>query len=252
MKKLLKTKLTFLLSSALILSSCNKEGQGGLGTISGNVMGTDYQPARSEITEVIISDGNTLEHGDYWLLNSTTTDAYYYIWYDNPTWISNGDPMLAGRTGIPVTFNYSDSNVDVATNTVNALNANTNEFSISIAVDIITIINIAPGYVPDADKVISPFEINTPQQGKNKVVLEESALINERVYLIYGDGTAYDDDVNTGADGTFEFNGLTKGDYSIYLFSLDTTTNKEVPVYFDATISSKKDQVDLGTISLVK
>lgn len=42
---------------------------------------------------------------------------------------------------------------------------------------------------------------------------------DQHVYLIYGDGTVYDDDVRTSYDGTYEFNFLRKGNYTIFAYS---------------------------------
>ena len=93
------------LAMGLVLTACNKEGEGGTSIISGTLIGQNHSSSKSEVTEVIITNGLEVEHGDYWLLNSPSTNNYFYIWYDNPTWVSNGDPTLNGRTGIPITCN---------------------------------------------------------------------------------------------------------------------------------------------------
>lgn len=40
-----------------------------------------------------------------------------------------------------------------------------------------------------------------------------------RVYIIYGDGTTYDDDTRTSYDGTYKFTFLRKGHYQIFAYS---------------------------------
>ena len=43
---------------------------------------------------------------------------------------------------------------------------------------------------------------------------------NYKVYLIYGNESgAFDDDVNTSYDGSFEFKYLQKGDYELFVYS---------------------------------
>lgn len=42
---------------------------------------------------------------------------------------------------------------------------------------------------------------------------------DQHVYLIYGDGTVYDDDTRTSYDGSFEFPFLRKGSYQIFAYS---------------------------------
>ena len=39
------------------------------------------------------------------------------------------------------------------------------------------------------------------------------------VYIIYGDGTVFNDDVETSYDGTYQFEYLNKGSYQIYTYS---------------------------------
>lgn len=51
------------------------------------------------------------------------------------------------------------------------------------------------------------------------------------VYIIYGDGASYDDRVRTNYDGTFEFNSLEKGDYTVYVYSKDSTLTIPSGVY---------------------
>lgn len=42
---------------------------------------------------------------------------------------------------------------------------------------------------------------------------------DERVYIIYGDGTTYDDEVRTSYDGSYKFTFLRKGTYKIFTYS---------------------------------
>ena len=43
------------------------------------------------------------------------------------------------------------------------------------------------------------------------------------VYIIYGDDTSPSDRVRTNFDGEYSFENLRKGDYTIYVYSRDTT-----------------------------
>lgn len=51
------------------------------------------------------------------------------------------------------------------------------------------------------------------------------ALAEQRVYIIYGDGTYHDDDVRSGSDGSFRFRQLRKGAYTVYTMSECNTYN---------------------------
>lgn len=44
-------------------------------------------------------------------------------------------------------------------------------------------------------------------------------LPDHRVFIVYGDGDVYDDDVRTGENGLFAFRWLRKGDYTVYIVS---------------------------------
>lgn len=44
----------------------------------------------------------------------------------------------------------------------------------------------------------------------------------EDVYIIYGDGTTFDNRTKTSYDGTYEFNYLRKGTYTVFIYSDDT------------------------------
>lgn len=76
---------------------------------------------------------------------------------------------------------------------------------------------------------------------------------DEYVYIIYGDNTSYGDRIKTSPDGSFEFKYLRKGDYTIYVYSKDktlTSPSGQVAVQVKASISKKKEQVDIGKITI--
>ncbi|MEN9988667.1 MAG: hypothetical protein RLZZ585_1706 [Bacteroidota bacterium] len=74
------------------------------------------------------------------------------------------------------------------------------------------------------------------------------------VYLIYGSSDQfYDDDVKTSYDGSFVFNYLQKGTYTIFVYEDDATqpSGKNV-VKQTFEITEKGQVVDLGTINTRK
>ncbi len=72
------------------------------------------------------------------------------------------------------------------------------------------------------------------------------------VYIIYGDDTTYGEKIKTNGDGEFEFKYLRKGNYKIYVVSDErignTNDTKEVAVMVDASITAKKQSVDVGQL----
>lgn len=252
MKNSLNRYSKLAIISLFLLGSCNKVGPGGTSSVQGKITGAEYSEPRTEITEVIISNGSQVEHGDYWVFNSTDTSHYYYVWYNNPTWVINGDPQLNGRTGIEVSFNYSDSNTEVAQNTLTAIQNLASEITVELINDILRITNINAGDVPDADKVNSPFEVNISQQGRDSDWGDSVGLVDEKVYISYGNNVLYDDQIRSGENGTFSFNGLTKGQYTVFCFSTDTVNFQQIKKEVSVEITSKKSVVDVGTIDIIK
>jgi hypothetical protein len=74
---------------------------------------------------------------------------------------------------------------------------------------------------------------------------------DQRVFIIYGTGTTPDSDVRTGADGSFSFPWLRKGDYTVYTISeCGDYRNCTFAVSANANIGSRKDQVDVGDLMI--
>lgn len=218
MKKLVL--LTFL---SLSIFSCKKiAGPGGTSAIRGEVKGSSFNAGQHEILQIICTAGSEIEHGDYWLLNTGDASKQYYIYYANPTWISNADPQLQGRIGIMVSFNYSDSNTDIANNTLTAITGTAGiPFTASITNDLITITDQSLMDVPDSDNGTTSFAIDVAIQGDVEESTNNIPMANERVYIIYGNNAYAATDVRTDEQGKFSFEGLQKGTYKIYVLSKD-------------------------------
>ena len=243
---------TFLLLSLLvIITSCKKiEGPGGTSAIRGKLSGQDYSFGEKEITTVSFTTGATIEHGDYWLLNSTDNSKLYYIYYTNPSWISSADPQLQGRTGIAVSFNYSDSNLEVAQRTLDSIQQLSGlPFSLSLSQDILTITSNTTGEVVDADDYSTPFTVDVSNQGSPNIIGDSFGRAGERVYIIYGQNEYSSNSARTDENGLFSFEGLQKGTYTIYSLSEDTLQNgKFNRVSKTIQITDKKQIVDAGDL----
>lgn len=85
----------------------------------------------------------------------------------------------------------------------------------------------------------------------------------EDVYIIYGDGeTMYNDKVECSYDGTFKFDYLQPGNYTIYAYSKIFHTGNNIPnndddyytleVVKQSVTIEKKESKDLGTINITK
>jgi hypothetical protein len=89
------------------------------------------------------------------------------------------------------------------------------------------------------------------------ILNSEYAGYDQDVYIIYGDDVSYGDKTSTNPEGVFEFKYLRKGDYTVYVYSKDTTRNSfgTLQVYTKAikvqtNISKNKQTVDIGTITI--
>jgi hypothetical protein len=244
-------QIFLLLSLLIIITSCKKiEGPGGTSSIRGKLSGQDYSFGEKEITTVSFTTGATIEHGDYWLLNSTDNSKLYYIYYTNPSWISSADPQLQGRTGIAVSFNYSDSNLEVAQRTLDSIQQLSGlPFSLSLSQDILTITSNTTGEVVDADDYSTPFTVDVSNQGSPNITEDSFGRASERVYIIYGQNEYSSNSVRTDENGLFSFEGLQKGTYTIYSLSEDTLQNgKFNRVSKTIQITDKKQIVDAGDL----
>jgi hypothetical protein len=74
------------------------------------------------------------------------------------------------------------------------------------------------------------------------------------VYIIYGSGsTFYNDDIKTSYDGSFQFNYLQKGDYTVFIYEdCNTCPSGKKEILRSTSITADKSTVDLGTINAKK
>lgn len=84
---------------------------------------------------------------------------------------------------------------------------------------------------------------------------DEFYAMEERVYITYGDHDFYDDDTRTSYDGTFVFDELRKGTYTIFAYtddSLLTAPGGQYPVFDTVEITEDNQTVEIPTIILLK
>ncbi len=76
---------------------------------------------------------------------------------------------------------------------------------------------------------------------------------DEDIWIIYGNGVSPDDRERTNFDGEFQFRFLRPGDYTIYVYSRDTTGQPDtspnrMPIIRTFTIDERREDVDLGDL----
>lgn len=259
-----KIVLALSMSALVVLSACKKDaGSGGTSAISGNVSGRVYTGsngniAEKEITQIILPDGSDIVDGEYILLNTPNGGGYYYVWFK---W-NNGvqpDPFLTGRTGIQVTFDFTEPNTTIASNMAAAiLSIAGADFDVAVIQDIVTLTNVTEGEVPDADELTSNIIVDIQNQGEDATgessSYVEGPIVDERVYLIYGDDDFYSESVRTDANGGYQFTGLNRGSYRIYAFTADTLNPAGIvgQVEVKTEIAEKKEVVQAAGLYVVK
>lgn len=82
-------------------------------------------------------------------------------------------------------------------------------------------------------------------------LLDEYYAPGKNVYIMYGDHTFADDNVDTGPDGTFTFEFLREGKYTIYAVSKDKndpTFTGTISMQTTVEITDKKQVLDIGDL----
>jgi len=243
-----KVFITCIAASTLLLLSCEKmAGPGGTSMITGNVTGINVSSGQFESIEITTTPGIEIEHGDYFILNQLNGNNYYF-WFNNPNWVSDGNPNLLGRTGVQIDFQYNDSNLAIAENLEAALQTHLGAaFTITRNADIITLTAKEMGNIPDPDDVTTSFLLDISNQGEVHFIGPETAMTDVRVYIQYGENTIFDDSEKTGANGIFSFRNLQKGKYTVYVLSKDSITQEyTIPVEKEIEITQDESVTDIG------
>lgn len=86
-------------------------------------------------------------------------------------------------------------------------------------------------------------------------LIEQHYATDEDVFIVYGDDITYSDKTSTHYDGTFRFNYLRKGEYTIYAYSEDSAnypSQREIPVIKTVKITDNNQEVVVPDIIILK
>jgi len=78
---------------------------------------------------------------------------------------------------------------------------------------------------------------------------------DEDVFIIYGDDRSYSDRVSTNYEGVYEFKYLRPGDYTIYVYSKDSTLTLPSGIYAviqKVSVSDKKQTMEAKEMKIFK
>jgi hypothetical protein len=74
------------------------------------------------------------------------------------------------------------------------------------------------------------------------------------VYIIYGDDETYSDDYSTNWDGSYRFEYLRKGNYKLFVYSIDTSGNSgsvPVPVMVEVKVPGNNETITVDDIVIL-
>jgi hypothetical protein len=86
-------------------------------------------------------------------------------------------------------------------------------------------------------------------------LMEQYYATDEDVFIVYGDDPVYGDKTTTNYNGTFRFEYLRDGNYTVYAYSKDSLyypTRHEIPVIKRVEITKKNQEVNVGDIIILK
>lgn len=84
---------------------------------------------------------------------------------------------------------------------------------------------------------------------------EQYYATDEDVYIVYGDDPVYGDKTSTNYDGTYRFEYLREGNYTVYAYSEDSVnypSQHEIPVIQKIEITKKNQEVTVKPIVILK
>ncbi|MGB0391765.1 MAG: hypothetical protein ACPGD5_09355 [Salibacteraceae bacterium] len=240
-------QIIFLFIVSISLSSCNKEeGKGGRASIEGNIQTSFYCAENGEFVSktggigerVYISYGDNSSYDDDTRAGS---NGYYKFDYLNKgtyriTVISECDTCASGMMEVSKTIDLEKKDEAVLED------LNINDYSNGACS------GAGSGGMATATGSLEAIFIDN----NNLDTLGTSALMDERVYLIYGDGKLHSDDERSSSDGSFQFTELRAGKYRVFAYSeCLSCIEKITPVYQDFEIAEGELNVTIPKISVV-
>ena len=73
----------------------------------------------------------------------------------------------------------------------------------------------------------------------------------EDVYIIYGDDKVYSDRFETHYDGTYRFQYLRKGKYTVFAYSDSTGSSQDIPVIKKVEITDNNQEVEVEDMYII-
>ena len=98
-------------------------------------------------------------------------------------------------------------------------------------------------------EIIRRAQLNNPDSNIDTIPATDA-----EVFIVYGENISPDDRVFTNPDGDYAFNWLRKGDYTLFVYSEDTSAVAnplpQIAISTIVTIEDRTEVVDAGTITV--
>ncbi|MBD77607.1 MAG: hypothetical protein CL840_01535 [Crocinitomicaceae bacterium] len=245
-------KKTIIISASIMVSmlffSCKKEaGKGGKSTLKGAVVATFYCGENGSIRAISGAPGERIfisyGGGTYYDDDMRTgTNGEFEFKYLNPgtyrvSILSECDTCSTGFREVSksVEIGKKDRNVSVGELKIDLYGNRYCEGS-------------GKGGVATAKGNLGAIFIN----GNNGDTLSIGQLLNQRVYLVYGEGTTSSDDVRSSSDGSYHFTELRPGKYRAFAYSdCLYCANGIEPVYVDFEVTASSTEVNIPKLEVV-
>lgn len=144
------------------------------GTITNTYTFVTGVQEKISVTTVADIAGNLA--GKYFTFNNANDNTMYYIWYNVSG--TGTDPAIAGKSGIEVFLNTGDSANEVALKTNNALSLYVQDFTTSLAANIITITNTEQGSTTAPTAGTSGFAVAVITAGRGENAAAKQILLS--------------------------------------------------------------------------
>jgi len=139
------------------------------------VVGTYEQ---TQFTTIAGSLLNLVGEGSYFFLNSANDGKLYTPWYSNGV---TTDPNIPGRISIPIVFDGSETDAQIAEKSANKLSTFIADFSVVSSTNTFTVTNILSGYTTDATAETSGFTVSVLTQGIGEDASQNQVLLSNLV-----------------------------------------------------------------------
>ena len=228
---------------ALLFSSCEKqEGVGGSAKISGRLTLERYNDDFSLLVESLPAKDEKvyIQYGDNKVVaDDVETTPYGYFEFN---YLYEGDYTI---------FYYSKDSTE--------LNGDKKEVLLNVSlskgeskdlgeIKVFESLDFDDGKASISGKV---FEVTFTSSSRwPNLIVEDTLMATEKeIYLRYGNHSYYDERIRTQEDGSFYFNRLIPGEYTIYVFSEDKEKGTDQSIAVMQTITVNENESTIYPLS---